>query len=141
MHPPPPLPPAPSPPARSRLSLVGILVAAALILTAFPLWLWRQRRATATGGSEFHTAVVERRDFVDTLRLGGTVEAVQSIAIGAPMLAGSNFEELTITKLAPAGTRVHRGDLLVEFDRQSQIKTFLDKQAEYQDLVAQIARI
>jgi len=35
---------------------------------------------------------------------------------------------------------VKPGDLLVEFDRQSQIKNFLDKQAEFRDLVDQIAR-
>jgi HlyD family secretion protein len=56
------------------------------------------------------------------------------------MLSGGQIGRLTITKLAKAGSRVHPGDLLVEFDRQDQIKTFLDKQAEYQDLVDQITK-
>src|SRR2546427_11442169 len=56
------------------------------------------------------------------------------------MLAGSHLGSLVITKLAPAGGKVKPGDLLVEFDRQSQIKNFLDKQAEFRDLVDQIAR-
>jgi HlyD family secretion protein len=77
---------------------------------------------------------------VSTLRLSGTVEAVQSVAITAPMLSGNQFGQLTITKLARASTHVHPGDLLVEFDGQDQIKTFLDKQAEYQDFVDQITK-
>ena len=84
--------------------------------------------------------MVERRDFSSTLRLSGTLEAVQSIAITAPRTAGNQIGELTITKLVAPGAHVNRGDLLVEFDRQPQIKTFIDKQAEYQDLVDQIAR-
>jgi len=131
------VPTAPEPP---RLSLAIIAAAAILVLAAIAWWFWRASRAPAPAAAGLHTATVERRDFVSTLRLAGTVEAVESIAVTAPMLSGERFDELTITKLTPAGTHVHRGDILVEFDRQAQIKTFLDKQAEYQDLVAQISR-
>jgi multidrug resistance efflux pump len=41
--------------------------------------------------------------------------------------------------MIPAGTRVKRGDLLVEFDRQAQVRDFIDKQAEYGKLVDQVA--
>lgn len=86
------------------------------------------------------TATVERRDFIRTLRLQGTVEAVQSYTVSAPQLAVEEFSALVITKLAPAGTTVRQGELLVEFDRQKQIKAFLDKQAEYRDLEEQIKK-
>jgi HlyD family secretion protein len=126
----------PQPPRSPRLA---ILLAALLVICAgVALWLWRAR-ASAPTTAGVNTAVVVRKDFVSTLRLSGTVAAVQAISIGAPRIAGSSIEQLTITKLLAAGTKVHKGDVLVEFDAQPQIKTFLDKQAEYKDLVDQIA--
>jgi HlyD family secretion protein len=86
------------------------------------------------------TATVERRDFVHTLRLTGTTSAVEARAVLVPQLSAQNFSELVITKLAPAGTKVKEGDILLEFDRQSQMKEFLDRQAEYQDFVDQVAK-
>jgi multidrug efflux pump subunit AcrA (membrane-fusion protein) len=73
------------------------------------------------------------------LRLKGTTEAVQSRAILAPLLAGQQVPTLTIIRLAPGGTRVKRGDVLVEFDRQAQMRDFIDKQSEYAKLVDQVA--
>ena len=52
---------------------------------------------------------------------------------------GSRFRTLTIIHLAPAGSRVKQGDLLVEFDRQPQMRDFVDKQADYAKLVDQVA--
>lgn len=73
------------------------------------------------------------------LRLKGTTEAVQSRAILAPLLAGQKVPTLTIVHLTPAGTWVKRGDLLVEFDRQAQVRDFVDKKADYEKLVDQVA--
>jgi multidrug resistance efflux pump len=64
-----------------------------------------------------------------TLRLTGTTGAVEARAIQAPLLAGQQVSTLTITKLVASGTRVHKGDLLVEFDRQAQLNDFMDRQA------------
>jgi HlyD family secretion protein len=73
------------------------------------------------------------------LRLKGTTEAVQSRAILAPLLAGQQVSTLTIIRMASAGTKVQKGDLLVEFDRQAQMRDFVDKQAEFAKLVDQVA--
>jgi HlyD family secretion protein len=73
------------------------------------------------------------------LRLKGTTEAVQARAILAPLLAGQQIGTLTVIHIAQAGTKVKRGDLLVEFDRQAQMRDIIDKQAEYQKLVDQVA--
>jgi HlyD family secretion protein len=73
------------------------------------------------------------------LRLKGTTEAVQARAILAPLLAGQQIGTLTIIHIAQAGAKVKQGDLLVEFDRQAQMRDIIDKQAEYQKLVDQIA--
>lgn len=72
------------------------------------------------------------------LRLKGTTEAVQSRAVLAPLLAGQQVSTLTIIRLAPAGARVKPGNLLVEFDRQAQMRDFVDKQAEYSKLANQV---
>jgi len=77
-------------------------------------------------------------DLTQNLRLKGTTEAVLSRAILAPALAGQQMSTLTITKLAPSGSHLKRGDLLVEFDRQAQIRDFIDKQADYSKLVNQV---
>jgi multidrug efflux pump subunit AcrA (membrane-fusion protein) len=92
-----------------------------------------------TGRSQA-TLKVARRDFVRTVRLSGTVEAVESTTISAPRLSGPNSNSLIITKLVQPGSTVSPGDLIVEFDRQEQIKNALDRRAELQDLEQQIAK-
>jgi multidrug efflux pump subunit AcrA (membrane-fusion protein) len=94
---------------------------------------------TETGRNQ-GTLTVARRDFVRTVRLSGTVEAVESTTIAAPRLSGPNSNSLIITKLVRAGSTVSPGDLIVEFDRQDQIKNALDRRAELQDLEQQIAK-
>lgn len=56
--------------------------------------------------------------------------AVAARSIMAPLIAGQQVGTLTITKLVPSGTRVKQGDLLVEFDRQAQLRDSIDKQAQ-----------
>jgi HlyD family secretion protein len=73
-----------------------------------------------------------------TLRLKGTTEAVLTSAILAPVLAGQQMSTLTITRMTRGGSQVKRGDLLVEFDRQAQMRDFIDKQAEYNKLADQV---
>jgi HlyD family secretion protein len=73
----------------------------------------------------------------DRVRVTGSTEAVRMRMIGAPMLEGQQFGTLTITKLASSGTHVQKGEILVEFDRQAQMRNFIDKQDEYQKLANQ----
>jgi HlyD family secretion protein len=68
-----------------------------------------------------------------TLRLKGMTAAVAARSIQAPLLAGQQVGTLTITRLVPSGTRVKQGDLLVEFDRQAQLRDAIDKQAQSDD--------
>ena len=76
-----------------------------------------------------------------TLRLHGTVEPIRSYPVFVPRLSGSNANSLVITHLARAGTQVKKGDLLVEFDSQAQVKTAHDREAEYRDFVEQINKL
>jgi multidrug efflux pump subunit AcrA (membrane-fusion protein) len=95
------------------------------------------RRAEITGQTT-RTATVEQKDFVQRVRVHGIVEAVESHTIAAPRLSGQGLNTLIITRLVKNGSAVHEGDVLVEFDRQAQLKNVLDKEAEYKGLVAQI---
>jgi len=111
---------------------IGVAAAVFLVLVVF--FLSRSRVSSPTRHSTSLPASPG-----DILRLKGTTEAVQSRAILAPMLAGQSVGTLTIVHLTPAGKRVKQGDMLVEFDRQDQMRDFVDKQAEYQKLVDQVA--
>jgi HlyD family secretion protein len=110
-----------------------VIVAAAVVLIAIVLTVTRNETPT-TGTSAQSVASNPGQ----VLRLKGTTEAVQSRAILAPQLAGESVPTLTITHLTLAGTRVKQGDLLVEFDRQAQMRDFVDKQADYAKLVDQV---
>jgi len=76
-----------------------------------------------------------------TLRLHGSVEPIRSSPVFVPRLSGSNANSVVITHLARPGTEVRKGDLLVEFDSQSQVKTAHDREAEYRDFVEQINKL
>jgi multidrug resistance efflux pump len=111
-----------------------VLAATALVLGAVVIALLR---IPSTAPPRLTQAITENPGQV--LRLKGTTEAVQARAVLAPLLAGQQIGTLTIIHLAPGGTKVKQGDLLVEFDRQAQMRDIVDKQAEYQKLVAQVA--
>lgn len=75
------------------------------------------------------------------LRLAGTVEALKSLTIVTPRLAGAGPSALVIMKLAPGGARVRAGDLLVQFDPQDQLRAGQDRRAEYLDFEEQIRKM
>jgi HlyD family secretion protein len=143
----------------ARRKLVAFLTVLALL--ALIGWrYWHQTRSNALAGNEIllKTAKAERRDFVRKLRIHGIVEAVQAYTVTAPRLAGASpaggtggggggggfgggaNAPLVITRLIRSGTLVKKGDLLVEFDRQGQLKAALDRRAEFLDFEQQIAK-
>lgn len=91
-------------------------------------------------GGRQSTVQVQRQDFVRSFRLAGTVEAVQATTISVPRLAGQTIPSLVITRLIRPGTIVKAGDLIVEFDRQEQLKNALDRRVELNDLEQQIRK-
>jgi HlyD family secretion protein len=95
-------------------------------------------QAASAAAVETTTITVTSRDFVKKLRLTGLTEATRSYIVSTPLLAGATRGSLVVTKLAPAGTAVKPGDLLVQFDSQIQEKAAIDKKAEYEELVQQI---
>lgn len=128
----PPRPP-PEPPTkrRSPLLILSIMaVALALIVAALVVRSYRGRSASGKLASSSASA----RRVGMGMRLTGTTEAVHMGSIIAPMIASEHFGTLTVTNLATSGTRVHKGDVIAEFDRQAQMREYIDKQAEYVDL-------
>src|SRR5258708_5064193 len=99
----------------------------------------RAREAQA-GTQASANATVKRQDFIRSVRLSGTVEAVQATTVAAPRLSGQNNNSLVIMRLIKAGTTVTAGDPLIEFDRQEQIRLALDRRAELTDLDQQIKK-
>ena len=86
---------------------------------------------------------VGRTAFVRSLRLTGIIESVRYHNVTAPRVvgvSGPGSNTLIITKLARGGAQVTEGDLLVEFDRQNQLKAAFDKRAEYLDFEEQIRK-
>ncbi len=113
-----------------------IVVAIVLALIVAGLWLSKKGKAHATRAASQPS--YKNADTRHPLRLKGTTQAVQTRAILAPLLAGQQVGTLTITKLAAGGIRVKRGDFLVEFDRQAQLRDFVDKQAENSGLIEKV---
>ncbi len=111
----------------------GIFAAAAALLLVVALFFAFRGKPPAPIST--HAASAPHSQI---LRLKGTTEAVEARAILAPLLAGQSVPTLTIIRLSPAGSHVKRGDVLVEFDRQAQMRDFIDKKAEYEKLVAQV---
>jgi hypothetical protein len=97
-------------------------------------------QARGSSISDDNSVAVRRGDFRHVLRLSGAVAAVESHTVQAPRLTGQTSSTMVITKIVPNGTRVRAGDTLVEFDSQNQLKSILDKQAEYDNLVQQIKK-
>jgi multidrug efflux pump subunit AcrA (membrane-fusion protein) len=113
-----------------------VLAGAAIAATGLSL----RARAPEQAAAANTTVTVARKDFVRTLRLNGTVEAVESTSIPAPRLAGQNNNSLVILRLVPNGATVKKGDVLVEFDRQDQIRNALDRKADLTDFEQQIRK-
>jgi HlyD family secretion protein len=139
-----PLPqPAGPSPGKDKGRLPWVLAGVVLLAIAMAVLALARNRASgrsASGSQNLRTAMVEQKDFVHSVRVHGIVEAVESNTIAAPRLSGQGLNTLIITRLIKNGSAVHRGDVLVEFDRQAQLKNVLDKEAEYKGLVAQISK-
>jgi HlyD family secretion protein len=109
-----------------------------LVVTAFLFAHFRTGRAATS--VEESVVRVERKSFTQSLRLNGSTQASRSFIVLAPRLEGAQVGSMVITKLAPSGTHVNKGDILVEFDPQAQTKDYLDKKSTYENLVGQVAQ-
>ena len=108
---------------------ITLVLTAALTIAVALAVLFLRTRAGAHDGSALQPSL-RPGAAPQTLRLKGMTAAVAARSIMAPLIAGQQVGTLTITLLVPSGTRVKQGDLLVEFDRQAQLRDSIDKQAQ-----------
>jgi multidrug efflux pump subunit AcrA (membrane-fusion protein) len=125
------------PPPPRKISAI-VIASAVVLLAAISFIIIHYSKPSASGAAAGQTVAAQRKDFIHMLRLTGTTEAVRSRPILAPRLQGAQLGAMVVTKLIRAGTHVRKGDVLVEFDQQAQVKDYLDKKAAYQDLVDQV---
>ncbi len=143
----PPEPESPKPrlqpekPRHSRSLYPWIILGAAAVALAIVFGLVLRQPASNDSAQAVRTTSAVRGNFVDTLRLSGSTEAVTSYPIVAPRLAGEPGWQMTVVHIAPNGTHVKRGDLLVQFDRQNEIENYLDHRASFMDLSRQVAKM
>jgi HlyD family secretion protein len=126
--------------SRRKSGKVVFGVILALLLVSTPFILGHFRRTTSAASVDDSTVRVERKEFLQLLRLNGTTQASRSFVVLAPRLEGAQVGSMVITKLAPAGHRITKDDVLVEFDPQAQTKDYLDKKSTYENLVGQVAQ-
>ncbi|HXS77172.1 MAG TPA: HlyD family efflux transporter periplasmic adaptor subunit [Terracidiphilus sp.] len=120
-------------PQRLARSSPRLWIALALAAAALFLLILLIVKRTSTHNPNPQDQRTARSLDTPSVRLNGKTEAVQSRAILAPLLAGQQVGTLTIVKLIPSGSRVKQGDILVEFDRATQIRDYIDKKAQADD--------
>jgi multidrug efflux pump subunit AcrA (membrane-fusion protein) len=112
---------------RSRRFLPPLSFAALILLLLLSPYL---QKGTIVSADATRTATIKRGAFLRTIRISGSTEAVRAYVVQAPQLAGGGSRMLLV-KLAHAGARIHKDDVLAEFDQQDQLKQFRDSQADY----------
>jgi HlyD family secretion protein len=80
------------------------------------------------------TVEVTRGEFTDLLEIRGEIRPLKSVVLSSPMQAG----ELQIIKLAKSGTLVKPGDIVVQFDGSTLLRTVQEKQSELRQANAEI---
>jgi HlyD family secretion protein len=93
--------------------------------------------ASAARPSASHSYRVIPGRVIEMRRLTGTVKASQSITVQVPQLADQSGQ-VTLIHLVANGARVHKGDVLAEFDRTAQLQHLQDERAQYDDLQHQV---
>ncbi len=119
-----PPPPEPEP---SRYRLVVPLV----IGLTLGYWLSEQVELTSQSSVSrlIPTAKVSQGTLQRIVRVEGSISAKSSAAIVAPRLRGRGARQLMLIRLADAGSMVKKGDVVAEFDRESQLKAIDDQRA------------
>jgi len=140
-HGPEPVPsyePEPAPPPRRGGGLLALL--ALLAGAGLGAWLYQSPAeiagVTSGGGGAgfFRTVSATTGELRETLRVGGNIRAEEYAAIRAPQIrtgsrSGGGGGSMTLIAMADAGAFVRKGDVIAEFDRQSQQQQIDDQQA------------
>jgi HlyD family secretion protein len=114
-----------------RWSVPGLLVAGSLTAVA-------SIGCSSSSADVIHatvpTAEVKQGEFTDRMTLRGEIAPIRSLALTAPPRAG----DLRIIKLAPNGSLVKKGDVVIEFDVSTVRRTLEEKRSELNQARAEI---
>jgi multidrug efflux pump subunit AcrA (membrane-fusion protein) len=136
----PPRPKAPGrlilidPPSRRRHGVIVWLSVLAVALGAAAVW-WASFARPAGAGASPRTARAEIGRVEQTLRVTGTISADHRGTLVAPYMIGNRHASggtsfaLILRKLAPSGSRVKKGDVIAEFDRETMLNRLEDYRA------------
>ena len=110
--------------------LAGVAIAYFIIKSIIPGGPAAHLTATAKRG-EFDVVVVET----------GELQAAHSRSVTAPVMASAGRTQLAIQYLAPEGTRVDSGALLIAFDPADQLKTIAEKENDLKSAEADLDKM
>ncbi len=88
----------------------------------------------ARSAPKIPTTEVQHKEFVEYAELRGSVQALRSITISAPASAG----DLQIVNILASGTKVKKGDVIVEFDATTLKQTLAQNQSALKSAGAEI---
>jgi RND family efflux transporter MFP subunit len=108
----------------------GLAVAASLLVVLGAVLALRARAVEPP----LPTAEVTFGEYVDVVEILGQVRPRKSILITAPMQAG----ELQILKLAPNGTSVRAGDVVLQFDGSTLQRTIQERESELRQAIEEL---
>ena len=117
-----PAPPQPRAPIKPSPWLTAGLCVVAGIVIGSVMWALVSRESALTSGqgsAQLRTATATFGEFTKSLRIGGTVETLQHVAIKAPKLRGPGNADrapFTLAALAEAGIVVPAGSVVAEFE-------------------------
>jgi HlyD family secretion protein len=94
-------------------------------------------RLSRGGAGAIPTAVVQKGTFVDYLQVRGEIRPVRSLVLTAP----STGTDMQIVELAANGSTVSAGDLVVQFDPTTQLRTLEQRRSELKQAESEIDRI
>ncbi len=117
------------PPSR-RARWIGAASVALLLAGAIAMGSWR------AVPPPLPTAPVTLGDYVDVVEVRGQVRPRKSILVTAPMQSG----ELQILKLAPSGSTVKAGDVVVQFDGSTLQRTVQERESELRQAEDELAQ-
>jgi len=99
-------------------------------------------RALFFGDPAVHLTSIARRGRFDVVVVEtGELQAEHSRSVTAPVMASTGRTQLAIQYLAPEGTRVDSGALLVAFDPADQLKTIADKENDLKSAQADLEKL
>jgi len=100
------------------------IAAASLVIVVLAL-AWRLAIGSAVGPAR---TVAKRADLVTTVEIAGTLRALESDQAGPPIL--QDIWEYRLVKMAPEGTSVKKGQMILQFDTTELTQRLEEKRAE-----------